>query len=147
MAETLAVDGWTARHDRAAAAFHARPARGGSGRRRCAHRRDFALQRSAAFPAEFLRLRDRLGADAAKERAVRGVGPAGGGSRRYAGRFSFAGGTAHPEAGSGAASGGAPFGFGSTGNPDPLGSVAREPGALVGFEASLPRLSPDQGAD
>jgi hypothetical protein len=84
------VDGWTARHDRAATvAYHQRIAQGDADVCGRPLGRTFALQRSTAFPAKFLRFLGRLGAGADKEQEPFDRGPVGDGLRRCGRRFCF----------------------------------------------------------
>jgi len=84
--ETLLVDGWTVRHARAATvAYYQRAAQGDTYRCLCSGCRNFALQRSTAFPAEFLRLLDQLGIDPEQEHEAYETGLASNGLHCYGG--------------------------------------------------------------
>ncbi len=86
------MGGWMVRHDRAATvAYYRTLARGGADDCGCSGCRNFALQRSTAFPVEFLRLLEKLGVDTGKEHEVYEMGPASNGLRCYGGWFCFVG--------------------------------------------------------
>lgn len=142
--ETLVVDDWTVRHDRAAtAAYYRTLAHGDADRCGCSFCSNFALQRPTAFPPEFLGLMERPGIDAGREHEVYEMGPVGDGLRLYAGWFCFVGGFTRIGAEASAAFDDARrFGFGFTDGFPWSGTLPRASVSAVGFSMPLPWLLP-----
>jgi hypothetical protein len=142
------VDGWTVRHDRAATVAHYQTvAHGDADRCGCSFCRNFALQRSTTFPADFLRLLERLGIDPAREAEVYEMGPAADGLRLYGGWFCFVGDFARTEEWPVAAFGAPRFDIGFTSSfPKPQGPH-RDAMRAVEFSAPLLWLLPNESPD
>jgi hypothetical protein len=142
------VDGWTVRHDRAATvACYQTVTQGDADLCGCLPCRNFALQRSTAFPPEFLRLLCRLGIDPNKEHEVFDWGPVGDGLRRYGGWFCFVGYFAGAEADPGTTLDSPRFSLAFTSSFPRRGAWAQEGVAAVEFVAELPWLLPDADPD
>ena len=142
------MDGWTVRHDRAATvAYYQTVAQGDADVCGCPLCRNFALQRSAAFPAEFLGLLERLGIDANKEQEAFDWGPVGDGLRQYGGWFCFVGDFAKSYAEPAGPHFTSPFSFGFTDSFPRHGGVPRKDVVAVEFITQLPWLLPDESLD
>jgi hypothetical protein len=146
--ETLLVDGWTVRHDGAATvAYYQRAAQGDTCRCLCSGCRNFALQRSTAFPAEFLRLLDQLGIDPKQEHEAYEMGPASNGLRCYGGWLVFIGHFSRAEIQPAVAFDDTRFSFGFTDSFPWAGDPPREAVSAVGFYTPLRWLLPDEDPD
>jgi len=90
--EELRIGPWRVRYDAAATRrAYERIRHGGAEECRCSTCRNYIAARSSAFPAEFLRLLERLGVDPAKERESYYVQAAAPGRHVYSGWFHFVG--------------------------------------------------------
>lgn len=136
------------RHDRAAtAAYYQTIAQGDADVCGCSFCRNFALQRSTAFPTDFMRLLDQLGIDADKEAEAFDWGPVGDGLRRYGGWFCFVGGYARSEPDAIDELVDGRFSFAFTNSFPWRGALARERVVAVHFIAHLPWLLPIEDMD
>lgn len=142
------VGGWTVRHDRAATvAYYQKVTQGDTYRCLCSGCRNFALQRSTAFPAEFLRLLDHLGIDREQEHEVYEMGPTSNGLRCYGDLFVFIGNFTRAETEPTAAFDDTRFELGFTDSFPWAEYSPRDSVSAVDFYMSLPWLLPDESPD
>ena len=136
------------RYDRAATVdYYYTLTQGGADRCGCSFCRNFVLQRSTCFPAEFLDLVERLGIDAAKEHEVYELGATSTGLRLYQGWFCFVGEFLGTEAATRAKFDSNRFSFGFSDSFPWIGPPSRESIAAVAFSMPLPWLLPDENPD
>ena len=142
------MDGWTVRHARAATvAYYQRPPQDDAYRCLCSGCRNFALQRSTAFPAEFLRLLDQLGIDPEQEHEAYETGLASNGLHCDNGWLLFIGPFSRAEIQPAVAFDDTRFSFGFTDSFPWAGDPPREAVSAVGFYTPLRWLLPDEDPD